>query len=906
LGIFSFTRQNKMSVSSDWKLFAEMFQQIGAFVYREPVQTAFFDENAQRILGVPKTLQKNEYQGVIKKLSESPVPDEQNLYLLKTGAEKRWIRMQITHRNGEEIGFIEEMTNRLSRVETNQSEYDTVTNMLNFPAFSGIVQRKLQTAGKLCLAAVRVTGLDKIADFSSAGDTDNCMASVAEVLNRFADEKILLAVKGFQEFYACFIDVEEQAVLMQLEQMRQAVSECTISDAFGQLLQDEKHNSIDLHAGLAFFPSEGNSIRELITRAEFALFETKHDSHNAIIRFSNDDFERKKDEYREEQLFDTIMRENQLSYHFQPIIDAHTGEVAGYETLMRSEHFSPEQMLTLAEKYGRLYEIEKATLFNALKFLSQHQNAFSNRKLFINSIPTSQLSESDFNELRVTYEDLFEKIVIEIIEQSEGSEEMLELLKCRCKDLKSQLAIDDYGSGYANTATLLKNMPQYVKIDIELISGICKNSKKQQLVSQIIDYAHENQITVLAEGVEEEADMKTLIRMGVDLIQGFYAARPKPYLLEEISKEIRDVIITTNLENSAGQKKIYNVHNDETLDLVDLALQNYTDIHVFRHQVTIIGDPEKTVPMHIAIMENHSCEVRLRNVNIISQDKPCISIGNYAQLTLIAEGTNTCNYMGIRVPEGAFFHLLGSGDLKIDCYSKFGYGIGGDCNSSYGCITLESTGRTEIICNSDRSIGIGGGTNPDDSEICLESGTVCVNVGSPNALGIGCSEGNSLVYANPGCELHLDVNGISSVGMGSLSGETHIKCYSDLKFNGAGSKVVGIGVLNKGEGEVLVADAKLKFYMRTNFGTCIGTIGGSVSVETSHCKIEVNAEGGEITGIGDAKGSGDVTLDHTELKAYILAAKPHEAGSKSGQFSMKSSSIIADINDKHNTQETGD
>ena len=125
--------------------------------------------------------------------------------------------------------------------------------------------------------------------------------------------------------------------------------------------------------------------------------------------------------------------------------------------------------------------------------------------------------------------------------------------------------------------------------------------------------------------------------------------------------------------------------------------------------MTIIGDPEKIVPMHISIMENHSCEVRFKNVNISSQEKPCISIGSYAQLTLIVEGSNTCNYMGIRVPEGAYFQLSGSGDLTIESASKFGYGIGGDCDSSYGCISLESTGKLEIICNSDRSIGIGGG-----------------------------------------------------------------------------------------------------------------------------------------------------------------------------------------------------
>jgi hypothetical protein len=262
--------------------------------------------------------------------------------------------------------------------------------------------------------------------------------------------------------------------------------------------------------------------------------------------------------------------------------------------------------------------------------------------------------------------------------------------------------------------------------------------------------------------------------------------------------------------------------------------------------------------------------------------------------------------MGIRVPEGAYFHLLGSGDLKIESSSKLGYAIGGDCDSSYGCISLESTGRLEIVCNSDRSIAIGGGSNPDDSEIRLISGEISISAGSPNALGIGCSDGNALIYAEKGCELNLEVNGITSVGIGSLTGYAHIQCESAVKFSGGGSKVVAVGVLNKGEGEIDISDTKLKIYIRTNFGTGIGTIGGNVNVTVTDCRIEINAEGGEFTGIGDAKGSGNVTLDHTELKAYILAGKPHEAGTKTGQFIMKSSSIIADINDKHNTQETGE
>lgn len=904
MGIFQFTRQNHVTLSEDWKLFADLFHNIGAFTYKNSLQTVYFDENSQRILNVGKTITKSEYKIFLGKLMETPVEGEQNLYLLRSGAEKRYLKLLLTKRDNEEIGFVEDVTRRIVQLNAGQQEYDDVTGMLKMSAFSKIVNQKIQENENFIVVAVYISGLDKMTDFSASVNTSYCMASIAEVLGRFASEQVVFTVKEFQHFYVGFFGMDEQNVRVQLQQMREAVSRCIISDDFGQAVQTEHAHILDLQAGIAVFPEEGDSFRGLMSHAEFALFETQHDVQNPIARFSNSEFERKKDEYREEQLFRTIIHENQLSYHFQPIVDAHNGNIVGYEALMRSEHFTPHKILEIAERLGQLYKIEYATLFNTMHFLAEHQSSFSDKSLFINCIPVDILNETDFNELLLLYEELFGKVVIEVIQQLEGTEKMMKTLHDRCQSVNAKVAIDDYGSGYANTATLLHNMPNYVKIDRELIDGICKNTRKQQLVAGIIDYAHENQMLAVAEGVEQEADLKTLIRMGVDLFQGYYLARPTPYLLEEIPKDVRDVIINTNLEETSGQKKIYNAHQDAELNLVDLALQNYTDIHVYRHQLTLIGDPEKQVPMHIAIMDNHSCELNLRNVNIICQDKPTIDIGSYAHLTLTTEGENQLNYMGIRVPEGAFFHLLGDGNLKVDCYSKFGYGIGGDCDSSYGNITLESTGNLEIICNSDRGVGIGGGSNPDDSEICLEAGNIHVVVGSPNALGIGAidgTSGDSLIYANPDCNLDIEVNGIGSVGMGALSGGTHVKCFSDVKFTGGGNKVVGIGVLNKGTGILEIADSNMNFFVRTNFGACIGSLGGEVDVTVTNCKIKVNAEGGEITGIGDSKGSGDVTLDHTELRAYILAAKPHEAGSKNGQFSMRGSTIIADINDKHNT-----
>lgn len=903
MGIFTYNRQNHVSLSDDWRVFSQHFHNIGAFTYKKATQSAYFDSNAQRILQTEAVLSKAAYLDLVQKLMAEPVETEQNLYVFKNGAEKRYVKFYRTITDDDDLCFVEETSRRRSQEQADAAEFDAVTNMLQFPAFSSLVQRRMLTAETMHIAALYVEGMDKVSGFLAVNGSNYCMASVAEALNRFAGEHILLSTKSFQNFFVCFENMDESSVRLTLEQMQAAVASCTIADDFGQSIYDTGLSGLKLRVGISTYPEMGDSLSKLIPHAEFALFETQYDSQKSIAWFSQSDFERKKDEYREEQLFSAILADKEnIAYHFQPIVNARTGAVVGYEALMRSEHFAPEKILDLATKFGRLYEIEYATLFNCLKFLSEHLGDFNEKKLFINCIPTALLNENDFNTLMLNYAGLFEKTVFEIVEMSDAADEDLQLLKSRTDRIFSTLAIDDYGSGYANTATLLRNLPQYVKIDRCLITDICKDSKKQQLVSSIIEYAHDNQIEVLAEGIEYEDDMKTVIRLGVDLLQGFYLSRPKAFLTTEIQKEIRDRIIETNLEAGTGQRKIYNAHNDEILDLVDLALQNYTDIHIYRHNITIIGDANKQVPMHIAVMDNHSCELKLRNVNLISKDKPTISAGNYAQLSITLEGDNYLDYMGIRVPQGSFFQLLGSGNLTINCSARFGYGIGSDCDNSYGSISMNSTGNVSIICNSDRGVGIGGGKNPDDSEIALETGKISIVVGAPNALGIGCMDGNSIIYTKPDCKLDMEVNGISCVGIGSLSGETHVECRSNISFTAGGSRIVCMGVLNQGIGEVNVENANLHFHVRTNFGTCIGAIGGQVDVTTRNCKVEVNAEGGEVTGIGDAKGSGDVTLEKTELKAFILAGKPHEAGSRGGRLIMQGSSIIADINDQHNTK----
>ena len=101
-------------------------------------------------------------------------------------------------------------------------------------------------------------------------------------------------------------------------------------------------------------------------------------------------------------------------------------------------------------------------------------------------------------------------------------------------------ALDDYGSGYSNGNSLLTVAPKYVKVDIAIIRGIDTDADKQQFLRALIDYAHPRGVQVLAEGVETLSELRKVLEMGVDLLQGYRLAPPaaEPGAIDEKAAEV--------------------------------------------------------------------------------------------------------------------------------------------------------------------------------------------------------------------------------------------------------------------------------------------------------------------------------------------------------------------------------
>jgi len=208
---------------------------------------------------------------------------------------------------------------------------------------------------------------------------------------------------------------------------------------------------------------------------------------------------------------------------------------------------NPGEILKIAKDYNRLYDIEKATLNNVLSYMDSHFEKFVGKRVFINTIPGHFLNKEDYEHINERYSHILKYCVIEITEQNDISDEELN----RTKNLGGensgcQLAIDDYGAGYSNIVNLLRYKPQVLKIDRFLISDIHNDINKQMFVKSTIDFAQMNGIKTVAEGVETAEELQAVISYGVDLIQGFYTARPSPEPLYELTDEIKYEIVSAS------------------------------------------------------------------------------------------------------------------------------------------------------------------------------------------------------------------------------------------------------------------------------------------------------------------------------------------------------------------------
>jgi EAL domain-containing protein (putative c-di-GMP-specific phosphodiesterase class I) len=222
-----------------------------------------------------------------------------------------------------------------------------------------------------------------------------------------------------------------------------------------------------------------------------------------------------------------LLRDDQMTMVFQPIVELENGTIAGYEALARFSHplqRSPERWFAEAAEVGLGAQLELAAIRKALAELD---SLVPGAALSVNVSP-STAAEPGLVEL-VAEAIQHRPIVVELTEHSRVDDyRAMNRHLGRLRSCGALIAIDDAGTGYAGLQHILRLQPDVVKLDRDLISRIDTDPARLALSSSLSKFASDIGAVLVAEGIETRAELDVLRGLGIPWGQGFFLGRPGP------------------------------------------------------------------------------------------------------------------------------------------------------------------------------------------------------------------------------------------------------------------------------------------------------------------------------------------------------------------------------------------
>ena len=219
------------------------------------------------------------------------------------------------------------------------------------------------------------------------------------------------------------------------------------------------------------------------------------------------------------------LEELSIDYVFQPIFEPDGKTIYAWEALMRPTGKTVTDLIQEYMDKDKLHVLEVATFFGAMQayFLRGYAQRVS-----INSFPSDCMRGEEADAFYEYFgEEIRGRMIIENLEYPYFSMEHWVEKNRSVRAMNNLLSVDDFGCGINDLERVKIMTPHIVQLDRELICGIDHETEKQANVEKLVLKFHEDDILVVAEGVEEKEEFECLVGLGVDLFQGYYLARPK-------------------------------------------------------------------------------------------------------------------------------------------------------------------------------------------------------------------------------------------------------------------------------------------------------------------------------------------------------------------------------------------
>lgn len=411
--------------------------------------------------------------------------------------------------------------------------HDSLTGLYNRVAFLKYAYNIFHENGShLAKHAIFFLDLD---NFKNVNDTlghdygDLLLKNVSNILTENISENDLLARTGGDEF---LILKNSYDTIDELNEFAKKI----VTLIRRPFLLDDEYASISLSLGISLFPKDGLTISELIKNADIAMYCAKNSGKNSYRFFDSimaDDFNRKNNLA---DILSTVIENKEIYLLYQPQINVMTGKVTGYEALMRINskligNISPTEFIPIAEDNGIINKLGDWALYEACTFNNNLiKLGYNDIKVSVN-VSTSQLKDDHLITIIDSIPEItgmsLSNLELEITESvlMTAIDHNLELIN-KFKEKGISIALDDFGTGYSSFNYLTQIPIDTLKIDKSFVDRICDNDKDQIISDSIISLSHNMNISVVAEGVEQNDQYNILKTQKCDTIQGYYYSKP--------------------------------------------------------------------------------------------------------------------------------------------------------------------------------------------------------------------------------------------------------------------------------------------------------------------------------------------------------------------------------------------
>jgi diguanylate cyclase (GGDEF)-like protein/PAS domain S-box-containing protein len=410
-----------------------------------------------------------------------------------------------------------------------QSFHDSLTGLPNrlllLDRMSQATAHRERLHAQVAVLFMDLDHFKEVNDLLGHAAGDRLLQDVAERLVASVREGDTVARVGGDEFVVMLVDLHqlEDAALV-AEKIIAAVS------AGCQIEGSELHVTPSI--GLAIFPEDGGDPDTLLRNADIAMYHAKRDGGAKYCFFAPQMQEAASRRLALGSALQRAIRDGEFVMHYQPKVDSASGAICGFEALIRWPQpdgtlIAPSLFIPIAEETGRIDPIGSWAIREVAAELQRwHALGIDNVPIAVNVSALQFRREDVARSLHAAVQaagippSLLE---VELTESGVMSNpaQAIETLQ-QIHSLGMTIAIDDFGTGYSSLAYLKRFPIDKLKIDASFVRDIATDPSDAAIVLAIIGLAHVLDLTVIAEGVETEAQMAFLIEHGCDELQGNY------------------------------------------------------------------------------------------------------------------------------------------------------------------------------------------------------------------------------------------------------------------------------------------------------------------------------------------------------------------------------------------------